>query len=51
MDLLDGLAKIERKGEKLVLWVDEKRRHQLRAVASPKPHGLRAGSETSCGAF
>ena len=36
MDLLEGLQKIERRGEKLVLWVDAKRRHQLRAVASPR---------------
>jgi len=35
MDLLEGLAKIERKGEKLVLWVDETRRHILRACAAP----------------
>lgn len=36
MDLLDGLQKIERRGEKLVLWVDSKRRHQVRAVAHPR---------------
>ena len=36
MDLLEGLQKIERRGEKLVLWVDAKRRHQLRAVANPR---------------
>ena len=35
MDLLEGLAKIERKGEKLVLWVDDKRRHQLRSCRAP----------------